>query len=166
MAIDTSGWQVLLVSLIATHVQTSIIYHTFFPPSLTTDMNRVSQDPLVPSSCTESNVSNFRVRDPLFFLLLVVRVAQCLFVSRKWLLWKKVIEGKCGSSFVYKASSTVVSSELLYSVALSELYSIFLTCRKDDHIAGLLAGRLLQRTKGSVGVALTLLFQVVKITAK
>ena len=54
MAIDPSGWRVLLVSpsLVLTHLQgrCSVSFHTIFFFSLTTDINRTSQNPQVPEA--------------------------------------------------------------------------------------------------------------------
>ena len=55
MAIDPSGWQVLLVSLIPTQIiageeQRDLSYYFF---SLTTDINRASKNPQVPTTQSE-----------------------------------------------------------------------------------------------------------------
>ena len=80
LAIDPSGWRVLLVSLIPLHLQAISYIILFF--SLTTDMNRVSQNLRVP---TARGVSDY---DPgvrvHYFLLLAV--CQFPFVFSRWLL--------------------------------------------------------------------------------
>ena len=69
LAINTSGWQLLLVSMIPTHLQArrcNVICHIFV--SLTTDINRVSQNPLVPAAPQKSgNIYDHGVRVDYFF---------------------------------------------------------------------------------------------------
>ena len=87
MAIDPSRRQVLLVSLIPTHMQArrcSIIYPAIFF-SLTTDMNRDCQNPRVPAA--QGKGDRGRVVNGVcahFFPLLAVR--HFPFVSSQWLL--------------------------------------------------------------------------------
>ena len=72
-------------------------YLSCYSFSLTTDTNRISQNPRVPvAKPVEYDVPGVRVH---YFLLLAFR--QFLFVSSRWLLWRKVTNCKCGSSFVY-----------------------------------------------------------------
>ena len=86
MAIYSSGWQLLLVSLIPTYLQVrrcSVITILFF--SLTTDMNPFSLNPRVPAAQPgvrhNTNIAGVRVH---YFLLLAV--FQSPFVSSQWLL--------------------------------------------------------------------------------
>jgi hypothetical protein len=104
VAIDPSGEQVLLVSPIpiATHLRArrfNVIFFVFFCFfSLTTDMNPVSQNPRVPAAepcgSDDESVPGVSVLD------LLLALYQSPFVSSQWLLWRKVTNGKCGSSFV------------------------------------------------------------------
>ena len=102
LAIDTSEWQLLLVSMIP-HLQArkcSVICRPIFF-SLTTDINRVSQKPLVAvaAQTTTAITNNLPVRVDFFLLLAVYEFP---FVSRHWLFWWKVNRAKCGSSFVFR----------------------------------------------------------------
>ena len=74
--------------------------------SYSLDINHDSQNPRVPAM-QERHTQRFNfgvagVRVHYYFLLLAV--SQFPFVSRQWLLWRKVTNGKCGSSFVYSYS--------------------------------------------------------------
>ena len=62
--------------------------------SLTTDMNRDARNPRVPGAYEQGFFVGVRVN---VFLLLAI--CQFPFVPSQWLLWRKVIKGKCGSSF-------------------------------------------------------------------
>ena len=74
--------------------------------SLTTAMNRYSHNPRVPTTREfvfklKSSVPGVRVH---YSLLLAF--CQFPFVASQWQLWRKVINGKCGSLFVYKCCQT------------------------------------------------------------
>ena len=71
--------------------------------SLTTDINRVSPNSLVPA--TEQHKPG-KYNDPgvRIHKFLPLAVNQFLFVSRQWLLRTKVTIGKCGSSSEYKSN--------------------------------------------------------------
>ena len=68
--------------------------------SLTTDINRVSQNPLVPAALPKpiwiDSLSGVRI----FFFASGCK--SITFISRQWLLWRKVTSVKCGSSSQYK----------------------------------------------------------------
>ena len=51
-------------------------------------------------------------------IILLLSVCHSPFVSSQWLIWRRVTDGKCGSSFVYRTIRGEFNlSELLYSVA-------------------------------------------------
>ena len=84
MAIDPSGWQLLLVSAFPTHfvseeMQLHLSYYFF---SLTRDMNRHSQNPKVPTA-KENNKNDPGVRVQIFLRL---AICQFSFASSLWLL--------------------------------------------------------------------------------
>ena len=71
----------------------------FFFSSLTTDVNRVSQNPRVPASHGEPRTNGVRIHFIICFWFFV----NFPFVTRywEWLLWRKVTKRICGSFIVY-----------------------------------------------------------------
>ena len=104
MAIDPSGWQVLLVSLIPPHLQArrcSIISYYFL----------VSLQKWITSlrihECLQHNNSEVVMGCVSITFCFFLTVRQLPFVSSQWLLWRKVTNGKSGSSFLYKYTKRV-----------------------------------------------------------
>ena len=99
MAIDPSGWQVFLVSVTPTHLavrRCSIIYHTIFPVWLRTWITTLRIQGFLRRRITKIIMSGC-----VSIIFLLLAICQFPFVSSQWLLWRKVTNGKCGSSFVY-----------------------------------------------------------------
>ena len=79
-----------------TFAESHLSYYSF---SLTTDIFRVSKNPRVPAvQRVEYRGYGVRVHSIIRFWLFV----NFPFVTRQWLLWRKVINCRCGNSFVYK----------------------------------------------------------------
>ena len=89
MAIDPSGYRVLLVSLIPTHLQAkgfSNIYLSYYFFSLTTDLNRSSWNPRVPAAAAGPDDWISSVLGVRVYYSLLLALCRFPFVSSQWLL--------------------------------------------------------------------------------
>ena len=125
-------------TLAGEEMQHHLSYYFF---SLTTDMNRDSQNLRVPQAAEQDKViipkHSVRGVCPFFFFPAVCHLTHwhLPFVSSQWLLWRKVTNGKCGSSFLYKYIRPLqlqASFCIPWSCSSIRIVS-FLIC-KDDHI--------------------------------
>ena len=123
MAIDPSGWQVLLVSLIPTHLQArrcSIIFLTILF-SLTTNMDRVSQNPRVPAAHPDRHYTAPGVRVHYFLLLVVCQFSFQLMATLKegdkWQMWEFIRISSGGKKRVAQMPSLQKLPRVLLSPA-------------------------------------------------